>query len=188
MSRSAILEVFHEYEFVTYYTVRLLTEEDDDEPEALTETDKFYDQFDDEQHEYFDEFEVILDVIDGIGHHKKGAEDSLFRFEDAAHALPPSPSQAKRVLEIEIVVHSTLRLYCIRLTNRVVILLNGGVKTVDEALECPNVKMHFKLAQQVAESIDSLLIERSIIIRGSQISGSQIINNEDEQQIILHFK
>lgn len=179
MSNSAILEVFYEYTYVTYYTVRLVG---DDEPENLSETDKFYEEYDDPEHANFSEFEVILKVIDAMGYHQKGAEDCLFRFEDAAHALPPKRGQARRVLEIEVIENSELRLYCIRLTNRIVVLLNGGVKTTDGALACSNVKSHFMLAQRVAKSIDGMLSEQSITVRGGQI-----VSNAGEDEIILHL-
>jgi hypothetical protein len=180
MNNSAILEIFYEYEYVTYYTIRSLTS--DGEPENLSETDKFYDKYDNPEDTNFDEFEVIVDIIDAIGYHKKGAEDCLFRFEDAAHALPSKRGYAKRVLEIEVIEDSGLRLYCIRLTNRVVILLNGGVKTTDTALTCPNVKQYFIMAQLVAKVIDSMFSERSIMI-----NGGQIVNKTGEDNIILHL-
>jgi hypothetical protein len=180
MNKSAILEVFYEYDYVMYYTIRLL--EEDDEPEALSETDKFYVHFDDPGNPNFNEFDTILRIIDAIGYCKRGAEDCLFRFEDAAHALPSNRGDAKRILGIEVIEDSGLRLYCIRLTNRIVILLNGGVKTHDQALACPNVKEHFRFAQAVAKSIIAMLIERSIII-----DGKQLISNTVDDQIILHL-
>src|ERR1700722_6241233 len=180
MNKSAILEMFYEYEYVTYYTVRLL--DDDDNPAALSETDKFYEQFDDPENAGFDEFDKIVLIIDAIGYWHEGAEDCLFRFEDAAHALPPNRGFAKKLLGIEVIANSELRLYCIRLTNRIVILLNGGMKTCDQAPPCPNVKEHFRFAQAVAKSIDTLLAERSIMI-----GEGFLINNTMEDQIILHL-
>src|SRR4051812_40435345 len=123
MSMCGILEIFYEYDYVTYYTVRLF--DGDDEPEELSETDKFYERFDDPANDKYDEFNKIVEVIDATGNYENGAEDCLFRFEDAAHALPSPRNSAKKILEIEIIENSELRLYCVRLTNRVVILING---------------------------------------------------------------
>jgi len=179
MNKSAILEIFYEYDYVTYYTVRLLGE--DDEPEALSETDKFYEQFDDAGNASFGEFDTILRIIDAIGYWERGAEDFLFRFEDAAHALPSNRGHAKKALGIKVIENSRLRLYCIRLTNRIVILLNGGVKTHGQALACPNVKEHFRFAQAAAKSIDIMLVEKSIVI-----DGKYLINNTMDDQITLN--
>jgi hypothetical protein len=180
MNKSAILEIFYEYDFVTYYTVRLLKE--DDEPEELNETDKFYKQFDNPENANFSEFDTILRIIDAIGFWERGAEECLFRFEDAAHALPSNKAHAKRVLDIKVIEDSGLRLYCIRLTNRIVVLLNGGVKTHNRALACPNVKEHFRFAQLVAKSIDNMIIEGSIIV-----DGKYLINNTLDDLIVLQF-
>jgi len=180
MKNIAILEVIYdEYEYVNYYTVRL---EVDGEKEEFSETEKFFQIYDDENHPHFQEFDTILRVIDGIGNHFRGAELRLFRFEDAAHALPPKIKDADAVLDIEIIEHSQLRLYCIRLTNDVVILLNGGVKTTDAVLDCPNVKNHFRFAQAVAKAIDELRKEKSI-----NIVGKEIINLTGEEEITLYL-
>jgi hypothetical protein len=50
-----------------------------------------------------------------------------------------------------------------------VILLNGGVKTHDQALACPNVKEHFRFAQAAAKSIDTMPVEKSIVIDGNTL-------------------
>jgi hypothetical protein len=174
-----ILETFYAYPFVKYYTIRLEMAE---QREKLTETDKFYEMHGNAGHSHFNEFETIVKIIDGIGHHEKGAESFLFRFEDAAHALPSGRKEAKRLLEIEVVTDSELRLYCLRLRNEVVVLLNGGIKTKDNALECPNVKQHFRFAQAVAKRIDEMIEYGEI-----KIVGKEIINCTGENEITLYL-
>lgn len=179
MNNIATLEVFWKYPYVTFYTIRL---EKDNRKDELSETDKFYEIHDDPNHSHFNEFDVIAKIIDGIGGLKKGAESRLFRFEDAAHALPPKVKDAGQVLDIEVIVDSELRLYCIRLTNEAVILLNGAVKTKEAALDCPNVKSHFRLAQSVAKAIDKLLGDHDI-----RVENGVIINSSEEKEIILYL-
>jgi hypothetical protein len=175
-----IVEVFYdEYKYVNYYTIRL---EIDEKREELTEAEKFYEIYDDVTHENFHEFDKIVRVIDGMGNHTRGAELRLFRFEDLAHALPPKVKDAHNLLDIEIIEHSQLRLYCIRLTNEVVILLNGGVKTTNTAQDCPNVKHHFRFAQAVAKAIDDLMKEGVI-----EIVDKEIINLTEEEEIIIYL-
>lgn len=175
----AILEVFYVYDYVAYYTVRL---EIDEKKEALSETDKFYQAYDDVNHSHYNEFDAIVSVIDSMGYHVRGAEGWLFRQENAAHALPPNRKPARKALDIEIIEHSQLRLYCIRLTSGVVILLNGGVKTQDNAQDCPNVRGYFSQAQAIAKSIDRLLIDGGITIKDTEI-----INNTGEQEIVIYY-
>ncbi|MFZ4797318.1 MAG: hypothetical protein ACOYMA_07465 [Bacteroidia bacterium] len=176
----ALLEVFYdEYEYVSYYTVRL---EIDEQKEALSETDKFYKLYNDPNHLYYKEFGTILSAIDAMGFNKRGAERWILREEDAALALPPKRKPAEKVLLLEVIEHSKLRLYCIWLTNGVVILLNGGIKTRDSALDCPNVSGQFRFAQSIAKAIYSLMADGSIIIEDNEI-----INNTGEQDIVLYY-
>jgi len=180
MSKSAILEVFDEYEYLTYYTVRRLNS--DGEPEDLSETDKFYQEYDDPKSLMYDEFNTIVTIIDAMGRHHRGAEAILFRFEDAAHALPSSKGAAKRLFDIEVIEHSGLRLYCIRLTERIVILLGGGAKTEDKALNCPNVKRHFQFAQAVAKAIDEMLMDGTLTIEGKWL-----IHHPGDDEMVVYL-
>jgi hypothetical protein len=179
MAKIGILEPLYEYDYVGYYTVRL---EVDEVREEYSETEKFILNFEDPSNAHYAQYDTIVRVIDAIGNRSKGAELNLFRFEDAAHALPPKVRHGRDVLDIEILLHSELRLYCIRLTNGMVILLNGDVKTQNFALDCPNVKPHFRFAQAVAKAVDQLMKERVIEIRGKEI-----INLTDEEEILLYL-
>jgi len=55
-----------------------------------------------------------------------------------------------------------LRLYCMRISENVVVLFNGDVKTAEKAQECDNVKHHFRLANKITNSIDIALISKEI--------------------------
>lgn len=180
MEKIGILEVLHdEYEFVTYYTIRI---EIDEEKDKFNETEKFIQNFEDPSHSHSGEYDAIIRVIDGMGNHFRGAELRLFRHERAADALPPKVKDAEAILDIEIVLHSELRLYCVRLTNEVVVLLNGGVKTEDDPLDCPNVREHFRFAQAVAKKINELINEKAI-----RIVGKEIINLTGDDEILLYL-
>ena len=179
MNNFASIELFEEYDYVTYYTIRLVG---DDSKDVLSETDKFYATHDKEDHSHFDEFDAIVRVIDAMGNYYRGAEPCFFRFENAADALPPNRKEAGRVFEIEIVRDSELRLYCIRLSNEIVVLLNGGVKTNDDPRKCSNVARHFSFAQLIAKAIDEFILEGAI-----KLDGKSIINNTGESEIILMY-
>jgi hypothetical protein len=89
-----------------------------------------------------------------------GAKAEFFRNERQALALPPSNDHRKRLgrhLNITYRDQNRLRLYLIRLNEHVVILLNGGEKTSRLPKDCPNVRVHFLRAQQIAMAIDDAL-------------------------------
>ncbi|GJM32389.1 MAG: hypothetical protein DHS20C18_13900 [Saprospiraceae bacterium] len=82
-----------------------------------------------------------------------GADARYFRFEAArggdARALPPPA----RYIHVD----CRLRLYCMHINKRVVILFNGGVKTAAKAQNCDNVKPHFFLANKLTQAIDQAI-------------------------------
>ncbi len=55
-----------------------------------------------------------------------------------------------------------LRLYCLVLNDHVVFLFNGGIKTADNAKDCPNVGPYIKQANELVKKIDELLINKEI--------------------------
>lgn len=99
----------------TMYTIQFLGETD-------SEFERFYNKFKGEL-EYNEDFDRLLNVLERIGNF--GAFERYFRPEgklkDRVYALP--------------VLKSRLRLYCLRLSDKILILGNGGVKnsrTYDE--------------------------------------------------------
>lgn len=71
-----------------------------------------------------------------------GASTDYLRLEGAAHAIPPPVEITRKGCR--------LRLYCLRMSPRVVILFNGGAKTKNKAQECPVVAPHFEQANRLA--------------------------------------
>ena len=55
-----------------------------------------------------------------------------------------------------------LRLYCLVLNEHVVFLFNGGIKTTNNAKDCPNVGPHIKRANRIAKKIDELLKQNEL--------------------------
>ena len=55
-----------------------------------------------------------------------------------------------------------LQLYCIRINEHVVILLNGGIKSTKKAQDCPNVSASFELANKLAKAIEKSLHKNDI--------------------------
>lgn len=93
----------------TIYTIHFLSEEE-------SEFERFYHRFK-EDSRYNEDFNRILAFVGRIA--ENGALERYFwregKFNDGVYALP--------------VIKSKLRLYCLRLSDRILILGNGGVKT-----------------------------------------------------------
>ncbi len=107
----------------------------------------------------------ILEWIKQIGN-KYGAQPHLFRPEGEiadASALPPKGMERKpQYTECGKKKANNLRLYCLRANPHVVILFGGDLKTTKHPQDCPNVKPHFKLANQLTKAIDEAFVNKEI--------------------------
>lgn len=107
MSEMELLLV-NEGENCTLYTIQFVSED-------KSEFERFYAKFKNDA-EYDNDLMRIVALIDKIA--DKGALERLFRpegkYSDGVCALP--------------VIQSKLRLYCLRLSDRILILGNGGIK------------------------------------------------------------
>ncbi len=62
-----------------------------------------------------------------------------------------------------------LRLYCIRVNNEAVILLNGARKTTQNPRDFPNCSPHFDFAEKLAEAFYDAKLAELITIDGKSI-------------------
>jgi len=114
------LEIFDDQgQVCTFYTVRW-------EDATLSETDKFFQKFryDEQLKNSLRELASFLEVVIGDEH---GALEYFFRFENAAQALPPSGTYKVQDISIKY-GNFPLRLYCLRISEKLVVLFNGGEK------------------------------------------------------------
>lgn len=123
------------------------------------------------------ELAEINRYIEMIGQ-KYGAYEQHFKGEDAAERLPPP---YHRFIESDNYDDFGLRLYCIRLSPSVVILLNGDHKTKRKALECKNCKPHFTKAVALAKKINQAILDGYIEINEEE----KELWIEDDFELIL---
>lgn len=113
--------------------------------------------------EYREQLGMILQYIEEIGE-KYGALRGHFKHERSADALPPpyyiQPGKPNRY---------GLRLYCIRLSNEIVVLLNGDLKTENNPEDCPNCRRHFRFANALARRLDEAIRAKDIILNGKEL-------------------
>lgn len=125
--------------------------EDEDEAETLFERFVLKHQQDASIEEEFAELMTWLERMK-----RNGAKAHLFRPERKAEALPPKPHFRDTSFNKE------LRLYCMRISDRAVVLFDGDVKTAQRAKDCPNVRPHFQEANRLSEKLEEMLKERVI--------------------------
>lgn len=139
----ATIQEFARFETATFYTLKA-------EGAALSETDDFLARMAREP-AYKDQLEYLVNWLELIGNNKKGAIFDLFRQERNCVALPPKGRYLDAAID--------LRLYCHYVSENVVILYNGGIKTAHTAQDCPNVSRHFYNAQSWTKQLIEIGIE-----------------------------
>ena len=148
--QAEIIEITQELdsERVRYYTIR-----QEGEPHNLFEL--FLIEHKGKEH-IKEELNDLLGWISVRMGQQKGAKEGFFRHERNAHALPPHKLSFK--------YKHNLRLYCLRISDNIVFLFNGGIKTPRSrtAQECPVVSHHFNMAVRLTEKIDQAIREHQI--------------------------
>jgi len=138
----------------TFYTVRW-------EEAVWSETDKYFDKYESDTDFERPIQELALFLTKKIGN-DVGALEDFFRFEHTAQALPPSGKH--RMGEITINYGNfPLRLYCLRISDSLVVLFNGGEKTAENA-QGGKTSMVFHEANQFAKRILEALQKKDIYI------------------------
>lgn len=129
------------------------------DPES--EFEKFVAKFK-ESAEFNEDYERIAQLIRRMA--AKGAEERLFRPEgkmnDHVVALP--------------VLKSKLRLYCIRLSDKIVILGNGGVKSTQSYEEDDILRGYVVTLQKFEKLLTQGIEEGSVRISEQEISSDRI--------------
>ncbi len=152
MSEVELLLV-NEADNCTIYTIQFLKEAD-------SEFERFYNKFKNDA-EYSPDLMRIVSFIDKIA--DRGALERFFRpegkYNDRVCALP--------------VVQSKLRLYCLRLSEKILILGNGGVKKTKTYNEDNDLKGYVLTLQKFDKLIKECMKDGSITITENRLA----INN-----------
>lgn len=156
----------------TFYTVRM-------ETETLSETDTFFEKYDSDATFERPIQELAVFLTKKIGN-DVGALEDFFRFENSAHALPPSGKF--KVGEVSINYGNfPLRLYCLRISDSLVVLFNGGEKTAKNA-QGGKTSMFFHDANHYAKRILEALQQKEIYITFNE---REFRNFDDSEEIYL---
>ena len=158
---------------VTYYTVKW-----DDKSDS--ETDRFFIKHN-EDADYQEATQELISLLFDVIGNKYGAIDAFFnRNENKAQALPPTPKDNPKLRQIDLnYAGFPLRLYCYRLSETIVILFNGGVKSAATAQESKDLGMKFYEANQFATNIEEALRAGIIEINETQRYLIDYLGNQD---------
>jgi hypothetical protein len=140
-----------------------------------SETEKFMQKFrqDPRLRPALLELIAFLDIIAN----ERGAHESFFRFEDQAQALPPRGRRRFGELRFDF-SNFELRLYCLRLSDTILVLFNGGEKNSRTAQDgvC---SMQFREAKEFAKRILKALYDRDIKVSGDRRNLVDAMGHED---------
>lgn len=139
---------------VGFYTVALGSSE-------LTEFEKFVAK---DLSAHKEELQKLYTVIDQMG--LSGAKPYYFKSEGGFEYLPKISSKAIALADNE---DYGIRLYCVHISPRIVVLFNGGIKTNLDPDLCENVKTHFSQARKIARKISYGLKEEFITYVGNSL-------------------
>lgn len=145
------IELYEEHNKVNFYTLQFNGED--------AEVDKFFNQFP-EGGDYDEDIDTIIKWIDEIGN--RGAMERYFR---------PEAKRNDNVWAIPIET-ANLRLYVIRLSDQIVILGNGGLKTTRTYNQDPILNAHVKLLQTIDGFIRARINKEQITVYQKQLFGN----------------
>lgn len=152
MNQKYCLELFDENDNLNLYTIRL-------KDEKLTEFEKFLEKFPDDC-EYKEDIDIIISWINKIT--EKGALSRYFKPEgkygDGVGAIP--------------IETNNIRLYCLRLSDKILILGNGGIKDADTWQESPTLRPFVELLIDTSRFINTRRQKGNIQLNDKTIVGN----------------
>ncbi len=153
MKRKYSIELIEEYDAVNFYSIHL----DDEE---LSELERFFDKFP-EGCEYDEEIDVIISWLDKIG--EKGALERYFR---------PEGRYGDGVGVIPIDVGNKLRLYCLRLSDKILVFGNGGIKDAKSWQQCESLAPYVEMLIDTSRFISSRILNGQIVMVDKELLGN----------------
>lgn len=147
------IELVEEYEKINIYSIHLKEEE-------LTELERFFEKFP-ICCEYDKEIDVILSWMDKIAETR--ALERYFR---------PEGRYGDGVGVIPIDVGNKLRLYCLRLSDRILVFGNGGVKDCKSWEESDTLAPYIELLMDTNRFISSRIKDGTVVLVDKEIIGN----------------
>lgn len=161
MGQKYHLELIEEHEEVNFYSIHL-------EDEELSELERFFVKFPIGS-EYDSEIDIIIEWIDTIG--EKGALERYFRNEGYyGEGLSAIPIETNK-----------LRLYCLRLSDKILIFGNGGIKNTRTWQENDELADYVEILRSTNRYIRSRIADGRIAIEDKILLGDLNFNRDEKQ-------
>ena len=135
----------------------------------MTELEAFFEEFP-EGCEYDDEIDVIISWIDQIA--ERGALERYFR---------PEGNFGDDVGVIPIDVGNKLRLYCLRLSDKILVFGNGGVNGARTWQESETLAPYVKLLVDTSRFISSRIKDGTMVLVDKEIVGNLFFTRYEEK-------
>jgi len=156
------IELVEEYDKVNFYSILM-------DGKELTELESFFEKFP-IGCEYDEDIDVIIAWMDKIA--ETGALERYFR---------PEGRYGDGVGVIPIDVGNKVRLYCLRLSDKILVFGNGGVKDTAKWQESEELAPYVKLLIDTSRFISSRLSDGSLVLVDKEIIGNlNFTRNEEE--------
>ena len=162
MKQEYSVELIEEYEKVNFYSIRIKDAE-------LTELESFFEKFP-EGCEYDDEIDVIISWLDQIA--ERGALERYFR---------PEGRYGDGVGVIPIDVGNKIRLYCLRLSDKILVFGNGGIKDAKSWQESDTLAQYVKMLIDTSRFISSRIKDGTIVLVDKEIVGNLNFTRYEEE-------
>lgn len=161
MTQKYSIELIEEHDAVNFYNVHLGEEE-------LSELERFFEKFP-ESCEYDEDIDTIIAWLDRIG--ENGDLERYFRYEgkfgDGVSAIP--------------IETSNLRLYCIRLSDKILIFGNGGIKDCATWQESESLSDYEETLVDTSRFISSRLSNGTLYIVDKEILGNLNFTRDEKK-------
>lgn len=154
------IELIEEHNKVNFYSVKLNDEE-------LSELERFFEKFP-VGCEYDEEIDIIISWLDKIA--ETGALERYFR---------PEGRYGDGVGVIPIDVGNKIRLYCLRISDKILIFGNGGIKDSDKWQNSETLAPYVEMLIDTSRFIASRIKDGKIIMVEKELLGNlNFIRNE----------
>ena len=159
MEKNLIIELLEDGEKVSLYSPRY-------DSEDYTEFEKFLLAYKDSHPQ---DIQILIRRLDIIK--EMGAEDRYFRYEG---------TRQDRVMALPSHIDTTsLRLYCLNISHKLLILGNGGIKTTQTYEEDINLHRCVQTLQKIDIEIKKLERQEIITIKGTNLHGPLTITIDE---------
>lgn len=161
MTQRYSIELIEEHDAVNFYSIQM-------DEEAISELERFFEKYP-EGCPFDEDIDTIIAWLDKIG--ETGALERYFRYEgrygDGVSAIP--------------IETSNLRLYCIRLSDRILIFGNGGIKDCATWQDSESLTEYVEMLVDTSRFITSRLANGTLYMVDKELIGNLNFSRDEKK-------